>query len=103
MEGDTPDFHVFQFSFLAESLPEWKTKLGVPDPVSYAIALGVHVATKRIGLFESVNWFSRVEFDSTLSEIFAPSMHRKKTHFSSLHSLFTKIIFLNVHSPFLCS
>ena len=80
MEGDTPDFHVFQFSSLKESLPEWKTKLGVSDtdPVSYAIALGVHVATKRIGLFESVNLFSRVEFDSTLSQIFAPSMHRKK-------------------------
>ena len=71
MEGDTPDFHVFQFSFLDESLPEWKTKLGVSDtdPVSYAIALGVHVATKRIGLFESEKKIKAI------------------THFSSLHSL----------------
>ena len=56
MQGDTPDFNVFHFSFLHDSLPEWKKELGVPDtdPVFCAKALGVHVATQRISLFESV-------------------------------------------------
>ena len=31
MEGDTPDFNVFDFSFLADTLPNWEKEIELSD------------------------------------------------------------------------